>query len=269
MLERLIDLLQGGIQPLSFLTTGVGARAVAALDILLVAGVAYATIRFLRRTRATNILWSLLAILVAILAARLAGLNTLNTVLTLFAALLILALPILFHPELRRGLERVGRRLPFRRGAALTLDEAVLTTLADVVEVLRSRRWGAIIVLERDTYLTEYADTGVPVGAEARSPLLEAIFAPESPLHDGAVILRGGTILAAGCTLPLAENHSAKPLGTRHRAALGITEGSDAVAIVVSEERGGVSVAADGRLFAMTHLPDLRGIVRKLLQNTG
>lgn len=265
MFERLIDLLQGGIQPLPFLATGVATRVVAALDILLVAAVVYATIRFLRRTRATNILWSLLAILLAILAARLVGLNTLNTVLTLFAILLVIALPILFQPELRRGLERVGRGLPFRGGAVLTLDEVVLTTLTEVVEALRARRWGAIIVLERDTYLTEYADTGIPVRAEVHSPLLEAIFAPESPLHDGAVILRGRTILAAGCTLPLAENHAAKPQGTRHRAALGVTEGSDAVAIVVSEERGLVSVAADGRLFAVTRPQDLQAVLRKLL----
>lgn len=268
MFERLLNLLQGGIQPLPFLTQGAAARFVAALDILLVTAVVYATIRFLRRTRATNILWSLLAILLVILVARLVGLNTLNTVLTLFAILLVIALPILFHPELRRGLERVGRRLPFRGGSSPTLDEAVLTTLVDVVEALRARRWGAIIVLERDTYLTEYADTGVPVASEVRSPLLEAIFAPESPLHDGAVILRGGTILAAGCTLPLAENHTAKPQGTRHRAALGVTEGSDAVAIVISEERGGVSVAADGRLFAIARPADLRAVLVKLLRRS-
>lgn len=267
MFERLLNLLQGGIQPLPFLTAGTAARAVAVLDILLVAAVVYATIRFLRRTRATNILGSLLAILLAILASRLLGLTTLNTVLTLFAVLLVIALPILFHPELRRGLERVGRGLPFRGSGLLPLDEAVLAIVAETVETLRARRWGAIIVLERRTYLTEYADTGTPVRAEVRAPLLEAIFAPESPLHDGAVILRGGSILAAGCTLPLADNHHGRPPGTRHRAALGVSEGSDAVAIVVSEERGGVSVAADGRLLTITHPPDLRVILRKLLRN--
>ncbi len=268
MVERFLQLLQGGIQPLPLLTTGVAARVVAVIDILLVASVAYATIRFLRRTRATNMLGSLFAILLVILIARLVGLTTLNTVLTLFAALLVIALPILFSPELRRGLERVGRRLPFRRNSALPLDEAILAMLTEAVETLRARRWGAIIVLERSTYLTEYADTGTPVNAEVSSPLLEAIFAPESPLHDGAAILREDTIVAAGCTLPLAENHHGRPLGTRHRAALGVTEGSNAVAIVVSEERGGVSVAADGRLVTITPPPDLRAVLRRTLRST-
>lgn len=272
MLERLLNLLQGGIQPLPLLTTGTSARALALLDVLLVASIIYATIRFLRRTRATNILGSLLAILLAIAVARLLGLNTLNTVLTLFAALLVIALPILFHPELRRGLERVGRILPLRAHAAPPFDAAVLTALADAVETLRARRWGAIIVVEQTTYLSEYADTGTPVNAEVRAPLLEALFAPESPLHDGAVILRGGTILAAGCTLPLVENHAGvsggvrKPLGTRHRAAIGITEGSDAIAIIVSEETGRVSLAADGELTTLAHPPDLRAALRKLLR---
>ncbi len=266
MLEQLLNLLQGGIQPLSILTVGGPARALAVLDILLVATVVYATIRFLRRTRATNILWSLLTIGLAIAAARLLGLSTLNTVLTLFGALLIIALPIIFAPELRRGLERVGRILPWRAHDTGILDESVLGQVTDAVETLRARRWGAIIVLERGTYLAEFADTGTPVGAEVRAPLLEAMFAPESPLHDGALIIRGGTILAAGCTLPLTDNHQGRRVGTRHRAALGITEGSDAVAVVVSEEKASISVAADGRLFSVTHPPDLRAVLRKLLR---
>lgn len=268
MLEQLLDLLQGGIQPLPFLVSGPAERISAVADVLLVTAVAYATIRFLRRTRATNILWSLLAILIAIVAARLLGLATLNTVLTLFAALLVIALPILFHPELRRGLERVGRVLPLRAHDTMPLSAAVLGQLVEALEALRARRWGAIIVLERRTYLSEYADTGTPVGAEARAPVLEAIFAPESPLHDGAAIIRGSTILAAGCTLPLAENHQKRPVGTRHRAAIGVTEGSDAVAVVVSEEQGKVSVAADGRLLTVAHPPDVHAVLSRLLRQS-
>lgn len=266
VIERLLNLLQGGIQPLPFVTVGGPARALAVLDVLLVAGVVYVTIRFLRRTRATNILWSLLTIGIAVAAARLLGLNTLNTVLTLFGVLLVIALPIIFSPELRRGLERVGRVLPWRAHDAGVLDESVLGQVTDAVASLRARRWGAILVLERGTYLSEFADTGTPVGAEVNASLLEAIFAPESPLHDGALIIRGRTILAAGCTLPLTDNHQRRPVGTRHRAALGITEGSDAVAVVVSEEKASISVAADGRLFAVTHPPDLHAVLRKLLR---
>jgi diadenylate cyclase len=122
-------------------------------------------------------------------------------------------------------------------------------------------------VLERRTHLSEYADTGTPIGAEVRAPIVEAFFAPESPLHDGAVIVRGGTIVAAGCTLPLADNQQRRPLGTRHRAALGVTEGSDAIAVVVSEEHRAVSVAADGRLLTISHPPDLQTTLRRLLQS--
>lgn len=269
-----MNLLQGGVQPLGVLTAGTAARVLAVADILLVAGVLYMLFRFLRRTRATNILWSLLAIAVAIVVARLLGLATLNAVLTLFAVLLVIALPMLFHPELRRGLERMGRRLPLRGGGPVPLDEAILEEVLEAVETLRTRRWGAILVLERGTFLSEFADTGTPIGAEVRAPLLEALFAPESPLHDGAAILRGRQVIAAGCTLPLAENHQGKPLdyargkpvGTRHRAALGVTESSDAVAIVASEETGRVSVAADGRLFTLTHPPELGAVLRKLLR---
>lgn len=270
MLERLLDLLQVGIQPSAFLTTGTPARLLVALDILLVAGIFYTAIRFLRRTRATNILWSLAAILLALALARFLGLSALNAVLTLFAVLLVIALPLLFQPELRRGLERVGRVLPFFGARAVSLEEPVLTALVDAVETLRARRWGALLVLERRTYLTEYADTGVPIHAEVRAPLLEALFSPESPLHDGAVILRGQKILAAGCTLPLADRSESAnlDLGTRHRAAQGVTEASDAVAIVVSEERGVVSVAADGRLTTVRHPPDLGTLLRRLLPTT-
>lgn len=267
MFEQLLDLVQGGIQPLPWLSTGLPARILSVVDILLVATIAYTLIRFLRRTRATNILWSLLIILFGVLAARLLGLNTLNAILTLFAALLVIALPILFHPELRRGLERVGRVLMLRRRDPVPFSEAMLQRIVDAVEVLRARAWGAIIVLERRTHLSEYADTGTPIGAEVRAPTIEAFFAPESPLHDGAVIVRGGTLVAAGCTLPLADNHQRRPVGTRHRAALGVTEGSDAIAVVVSEEQRAVSVAADGRLLTISHPPDLHTTLRRLLQS--
>ncbi len=267
MLEQLLNLFQGGIQPPAALANGIPARFLAVVDILLVAAIFYAAIRFLRRTRATNILWGFIAILIGVGLARLLGLNTLNAILTLFAALLVIALPLLFQPELRRGLERFGRFLPVIGTSTATLDEPILAALVQAIETLRTRRWGALIVLERQTYLSEYTDTGVPLHAEVRAPLLEALFSPESPLHDGAVIIRGETILAAGCTLPLTDHEDA-PRGTRHRAAQGITEMSDAIALVVSEERGTISVAADGRLTTIRHAPDLAAALRTLLPAT-
>lgn len=264
MLEQFLSLFQGGIQPPAVLANGTPARIFAVLDILLVAGIFYAAIRFLRRTRATNILWGFVAILVGVGLARFLGLNTLNAILTLFAALLVIALPLLFQPELRRGLERFGRFLPIVGAPTAALEEPILAALVQTIETLRTRRWGALIVLERRTYLSEYTDTGVPIQAEVRAPLLEALFSPESPLHDGAVIIRGQTILAAGCTLPLSD-HEEAPRGTRHRAAQGITETSDAVALVVSEERGTISLAVDGRLATIRHAPDLAAALRTLL----
>lgn len=266
MLERLLNLLQGGIQPLPLLTTGGPARVVALLDIFLVAAVVYATVRFLRRTRATHMLWSLLVIVLAIAAARFLGLPTLNAVLTLFAVLLAVALPVIFHPELRRGLERLGRALPLQGGSRALLDEVVLTELVTAVEALRARRWGATFVLERRTTLAEHADTGTPIGAEVRAPLLEAILTPASPLSDGAVIIRDRTVLAAGCTLPLAEDRGSRPRGTQHRAALGITEVSDAVAVAVSEGGGDISVMADGGVLTLARAADLRTVLSKLLR---
>lgn len=268
MLERILGILQGGVQPFGILTSGTPARVVAFIDILLVAALLYAAMRFLRRSRATHILVSLVAIALAILVARLLGLAALNALLTVFAVLLVVALPVLFQPELRRGLERLGRGLPLLRREVETIVEPTVAAVVEAVETLRVRRWGAIIVLERRIFLTEYADTGTPVGADVSAPLLEAVFSPESPLHDGAVIIRGHTVLAAGCTLPLAEVSRTQPLGTRHRAGQGITEVSDAVAVIVSEEKRAIVIAADGRLLTVTHPPDVRTILRKLLPST-
>lgn len=268
MTDRLLGLLQGGVlQPLPFILTGTAARVMAIVDILLVAALLTALFRFLRRTRATNILGGFVLVGGGIVIARLLNLATLNVILTVFLALLVFSLPMLFQPELRRGLERLGRRGPFRSTTQAWTD-ASLRTLVESVERLRATRRGALIILERHTGLTEYIDTGVPLHADLRGPLLEALFAHGSPLHDGAVILRGDSVAAAACTLPLADGGTPGRYGTRHRAALGITEVTDAIAIIVSEERGTVSVAADGRLKPIARPHDLGPSLRTLLQKT-
>lgn len=265
MIDRLLGFLQGGIlQPLPFVSTGTGARIATLLDILLVAVLLTALFRFLRRSRATNVLWGFLLVGIGIALARLLNLATVNLLLTVFFALLIFATPILFQPELRRGLERLGRRGPFRGNGTAPLDEAAIRTLVEATETLRARRWGALLVLERHTRLAEIAETGVPLDAELSPPLLEAIFTPDSALHDGAVIVRDGRIAAAACTLPLADEASPGRLGTRHRAALGVSEGSDAVAIAVSEERGTISVATDGKLGTLGAPHDLGKFLRRM-----
>lgn len=267
MVERILGLLQGGIlQPLPFVATGIGARIATVLDILLVTALLTVLFRFLRRTRATNILWGFLLVGIGIVLARLLNLTTMNLVLSVFFALLVLTLPILFQPELRRGLERLGRRGPFRGNGSTVLDDAAIRAIVEAAETLRARRSGALMVLERATGLSEYADTGVPLDAEIRAPLLEAIFLPASPLHDGAAILRNRRVVAAGCTLPLADETAPRRLGTRHRAAVGISEASDAIAVAVSEERGTISVATDGQLVTLATPHDLGKLLRKLIR---
>ncbi len=254
------------LQPLPFFTSDLGSRVATVADILLVAAVLTMFFRFLRRTRATNILWGFLLIGLGIIVARLLNLATMNLVLTAFFAVLVFALPFLFQPELRRGLERLGRRGPFRGNGTSTLDDHAIRAIVEAVEELLDRRLGALMVLERHTGLGEYMDTGVALNAEIRAALLETIFSPGSPLHDGATILRDGKVSAAACTLPLAEKDTPNRLGTRHRAALGISEASDAIAIVVSEERGVISVAADGQFIRAASAHDLGNILRKLIR---
>lgn len=267
MVERVLNILQGGIlQPLPLASSGVGAKIATAADILLVAVLLTVLFRFLRRTRATNILWGFLLVGIGIIVARLLNLATMNLLLSVFFALLIFAIPILFQPELRRGLERIGRRGPFRTNGSSAFDDETLREIVEATEALRARRHGAIIVLERHTGISEFIDTGVPVNAEIRAPLLETLFLPGSPLHDGAAILRDRRIAAAACTLPLADEERPGRLGTRHRAALGVSENSDAIAVVVSEERGAISVATDGRLLTVSTPHDLGKLLRKIIR---
>lgn len=265
MLDKILGFLQGGIlQPLSFTTFGLGARLSALVDILLVTILLTILFRFLRRTRATNILLGFIIVGVGIIVARLLNLTTMNAILSLFFVLLLFAIPFLFQPELRRGLERLGRRGPFWRTNTRALDEEMIRVLVEAVEEMQARKHGALIVLEKQTGLSEFVDSGVSIDARVVAPLLTTIFYPGSALHDGAVIIRAGFIVAAACTLPLSDGDSAGRLGTRHRAALGISESSDAIAIVISEERGTISVALDGKLYKVSTAHDLNHMLRKI-----
>jgi len=265
MLERVLNLLQGGIlQPLSFTTSGIGARITTLIDILLVATLLTIIFRFLRRTRATNILWGFLIVGLGIVVARLFNLATMNLVLSVFFALLVFAVPFLFQPELRRGLERLGRRGPFWKTTYSGLSDQDIRAIVEAVESMQNRKHGALIVLEQNTGLSDLIDTGVAINSVITAELLETIFMPGSPLHDGAVIIRDGFIAAAGCTLPLAAEVSPSRLGTRHRAALGVSENGDSISIVVSEERGAISIATDGRLVKIPSAHDLEHALKKL-----
>ncbi len=164
--------------------------------------------------------------------------------------MLFIALPVVFQPELRRALEQLGRGSFFSSSLARWTDtEVIIHEILDAVNTLARTRTGALIIIERETGIRDYVDSGVPVDGVVNSQLLVNIFTPLSPLHDGAVIISDGRLARAACFLPLTDNPNlSKELGTRHRAGLGITEVSDALALIVSEETGWISVAREGRL---------------------
>jgi len=162
-----------------------------------------------------------------------------------------IAIPIVFQPELRRALEQLGRGKLFVRTEYLALEdvEKLVNEVVRAVKFMAKRKIGALIVIERQTGLADFVETGIKVDGIITSELLMNTFIPKTPLHDGAVIMQGNRLMAAGCFLPLSENPNlSKELGTRHRAAMGVTEVSDAIVVLVSEETGVISVAEDGKL---------------------
>ncbi len=236
------------------------------IDILIVAYVIYRLALLVRGTRTMQMVAGLAVLAAAFAGSQMLGLFTLNWLLNNFFGSLILILVVLFQADIRRALTGVATRsfLGFGSGAA-RVEWAELATAA---AWLSARRIGALIVIERDVRLTEYVARGRPIDARVRPELLEAIFVPGSPLHDGAVIIKGDQVVAAGCVLPLSENSDASlALGTRHRAAIGITEESDAVAIVVSEEDGTISLAEQGRLVRGVEQTGLLGALQKIFES--
>ena len=225
--------------------------AAAALDIFIIAAVIYALLMALRGTTAMTLLrGGVVVVCLLVLLGQVLDLSVVNFILRNSLPGLVVGVIVIFQPEIRRALERAGRttlRSWLSNNEHAPETEAIATA---VVELAR-RRHGAIIVIERTTGLEEVIETGIKLDAEISPQLLEGIFFPNSPLHDKAVVVRANRVLAACCTLPLAESAGAARLGTRHRAGLGITERTDAVAVVVSEETGGISVASDGRLIRL------------------
>ncbi len=223
------------------------------LDIALVTILVYQLLLLIRGTRAVQLVMGLIVLFVLYAISRVLGLVTVNWLLSYVGIVIPIAFLILFQPELRRMLEQLGRGGPLGTafGAPLGREEAIrlVSDVARAARVLAIRKTGALIVLERTTGLTDVVETGIRVDAAVTVPLLLTIFYPNTPLHDGAVIIRGNRVLAAACLLPLSENPTlSKALGTRHRAAIGITEQTDAVAVIISAEAGTISVAREGDL---------------------
>jgi diadenylate cyclase len=219
------------------------------VDILTVAILIYALLVLLRGSRAMQMLWGILIIAGLYLVASTFNLITLSTILGYLLAFLPIAIIVLFQQEIRRMLSAFGSTTWFRWGRGLDEGPVMINELALAVQALASKRIGALIALERRDSLAPWADTGIPLEARFSYDLVLNIFIPGTPLHDGAVIISGERIAAASCFLPLTTRHElSSELGTRHRAAIGLTEESDALVIVVSEETGIISLAVEQQL---------------------
>jgi diadenylate cyclase len=238
---------------LAELVEGVRIEPTAVLDIALTALLLYGLFSLIQGTRAVRLVIGAIILYVIYVLAQALDLRLLSGILQTGAVVGLLALVVIFQPELRRGLERIGRvgslGWVLAPSGAAASAERVARTLSRTAAELSRQRIGALIVIERETGLEDAAETGVMLHADLSEDLLASIFAPHAPLHDGAVIVRGDRILAAAVVLPLSETADHRErLGTRHRAALGITEGTDAIAVVVSEETGTMGLVERGRL---------------------
>ena len=222
------------------------------IDILIVAFLFYTVMRLIRSTSAARVARSILLLLVVTGLTEIFKLYTLNWILRKILEIGVIALVIMFQPELRRMLERFGGRfftnLISSGGAASPEQQAIEATVA-ACEIMSKEKVGALLIFERSMPLDEYFKTGTIVDAKVSDQLLRNLFFKNSPLHDGAVIVRGSRVAAAGCVMPLTENtHLPSDIGTRHRAGIGSSEVSDAVVVIVSEETGTISVAIGGML---------------------
>jgi len=233
------------------------------LDIGLVAFIYYNMILLVRGTRAAAVLYGLVVVLIIYYLSDLFNLYTLNALLGEFLATIFLIVVILFKNDIRKALASVGTK---RFWTKSEVRDDTLDKLTEAVMTMSASRTGAIIVIEKSMPLGDIIERGIEIDAKVNTELLETIFVTDAPLHDGAVILRRDRIVAAACILPLSSKLRGQPMyGTRHRAALGISEGSDAITVVVSEERGEVSVAMNGRLTTSLDAVRLRRVLRNAL----
>ena len=236
------------------------------IDILLVTFIVYRLYRGMRGTIAAQILVGLLVIIVLSVFAQLLNLKAMGWILRTLTDVWVIAMVIIFQPELRRLLSTIARNRLVRLFLRMNVSESIEEITATALE-LSKKKQGALIIIARGTGMKSFVETGIILGAQISRSLLLSIFNPRSPLHDGAVIVNDRTIEAARCTLPLSSNtrFGDLVLGTRHRAGLGITEQTDAVAVIISEETGAISIADNGELFYKISVKDLRIELRERL----
>jgi diadenylate cyclase len=243
-----------------------------ALDILIVAVFIYYLLVLIRGTRAVQLLIGVLVLVLIYQIATWLQLTLTTLLLQALFAVALVALVVVFQPELRRALGQLGQLGPLNRLLAPGSEEELESIVDELVRaalLISEAKHGALIVLERATGLQDYSETGVPVNGKLTAELLASIFMTRSPLHDGAVIVRGGQILAAACLLPLEESadRSEHRYGMRHRAALSISAQTDAIVVVVSEETQAISIAAGGRIIGALDEERLRRVLSSLLRS--
>lgn len=241
------------------------------LDILDIGVVAYFLYRLylmLKNTRAATLGKGLMVLVVFMIICRWLNLHVISWLLEKSMTVIMVALPVVFQPELRRALEQIGRGKLFHKSSELDEQELeeMLDSVAHATKIMSKNKVGALMVFERATGLVERIETGVPVDGLISSGLIQNIFVKDTPLHDGAIIIRGNRIVAACCLLPLTENRNlSQELGTRHRAAIGMSEQSDAMVLVVSEETGTISIARNGELMRYLTVDDVKDILRNAI----
>jgi uncharacterized protein (TIGR00159 family) len=235
------------------------------VDIAIVAFVSYQLINLIRGTRAAQMLMGFMVVLATYLASQYFELHTLNWILDNFLASMILVIVVIFQNDIRRALTQVGAG-PRISGPDRVAQGQVIEEIVRAAVLLASKRIGALLVVERDVALNEFIEVGTRIEARVSRELLQSVFLTASPIHDGAVIIQNGRVTAAGCFLPLTANPNvSKTLGTRHRAAIGLTEETDAVVVVVSEEEGKISLGREGKITRDLEAGTLRTTLQQIL----
>ena len=237
----------------------------AAVDILIIAFIIYHILLLIRGTRAAQMLTGILFVVAAFLISSIVPLTTINWVMNKFYSSFIIIIIILFQDDIRHVLSRMGKK-PFIPGSDSLSSSQILDEIVRAAAALAMKRIGALVVIERNIILSRYVEVGTPLDARVSKELLLAIFHPSSPVHDGAAIVQRGRIAAAGCFLPLTRDENLDPnWGTRHRAAIGISQETDAIVVLVSEEGASISLVVDGKVSRRMEPKDLRRSLTDLL----
>ncbi|MDI2585727.1 MULTISPECIES: diadenylate cyclase CdaA [unclassified Psychrobacillus] len=238
------------------------------LDVLVVWFVIYKLITLIKGTKAVQLLKGIFVIIAARVVTDFLGMDTLGWLLENVISIGFFAIIVIFQPEIRRALEQIGRGKLFARSSSMQEEEEknrLIEAMTKSVSYMAKRRIGALISIERETGLNEYIETGIQLNAHLTSELMINIFIPNTPLHDGAVIVQKNSIVSAACYLPLSESpFISKELGTRHRAAIGLSEVTDAITIVVSEETGAVSLTSNGDLHRNLSMEEFETHLKRL-----